>query len=73
MNPLHHRDNEMPPKSPHKMNRINKLRIYEDKSLKSIGDSQADMKAELERNFSPINSQKAFGLRIGGIQKANNT
>ena len=31
------------------------------------------MKAELERNFSPINSQKAFGLRIGGIQKANNT
>ena len=31
-NPLQHRDDEMPPKSPHKMNRINKLRIYEDPS-----------------------------------------
>lgn len=31
-NPLKHREDEMPPKSPHKMNRINKLRIYEDPS-----------------------------------------
>lgn len=50
-----------PPHSPHKLNRGNKLRRYEE-SKQSV--NQQDMQ-ELQRNFSPINSQKTFGIRIG--------
>lgn len=52
-----------PPHSPHKLNRGNKLRRYEEQKSINISN-QKDMQ-ELQRNFSPINSQKTFGVRIG--------
>ena len=56
-----------PPSSPHKLNRGNKLRRYEEAKgggTAVINFSNKDME-ELQRTFSPINSQKTFGYRIG--------
>ena len=49
-----------PPHSPHKLQRANKLRRYEEsKASINIQNVKSDA-SELERNFSPINSQKTF-------------
>jgi hypothetical protein len=53
-----------PPHSPHKLNRGNKLRRYEESKQSVNLQNNQDMQ-ELQRNFSPINSQKTFGIRIG--------
>jgi hypothetical protein len=54
-----------PPHSPHKLNRGNKMRRYEEAKNASINMSNQKDFEELQRNFSPINSQKTFGVRIG--------
>lgn len=48
------------PESPHKLNRGNKFNRYEDSKNRNNEDME-----ELQRNFSPINSQKTFGVRMG--------
>jgi hypothetical protein len=55
------------PKSPHKIVRGHKLRRYEEsKQSVTISNMYNDEHyKEFERNFSPINSQKTFGVRIG--------
>ena len=55
------------PTSPHKIVRGHKLRRYEEsKQSVTISNMHNDEHyKEFERNFSPINSQKTFGVRIG--------
>jgi len=67
------RDSFNPPHSPHKLNRGNKFHNrYEE--LKQGQQQQPPLNnmsvrcseiSELQRNFSPINSQKTSGVRIG--------
>jgi len=51
------------PISPHKIKRGNKLRRYED-SQNTPGTNDSSDKNELARNFSPLSTQKAFGMRV---------
>ena len=55
------------PKSPHKIVRGHKLRRYDDSKQSVTISSQIGNEGnftELERQFSPINSQKTFGVRM---------
>lgn len=62
------------PKSPHKIARGHKLRVYE-KSKQSITISNMnneELQDEIERNFSPIDTHKGFGVRFGIAKRGKN-
>jgi len=50
--------------SPHKISRNNKLRRYEESKQQQTQSYQDNIK-ELENTFSPINANKAIGIRMG--------
>ena len=60
MNSSFYDSNNPRTQSPHKMTRMNKMRRYEE--IKSPNKQQE----EEDRNFSPLNKNKTFGLRMGG-------